>query len=151
MPLRISSHNFFSRATLGFLLISLVAQAFAVRIEGQPRPIGGGRAHNPGLPGWCETPVDERKEEGGCYTTAILDVGVLPSSPIFWHLDTFPTRAAAEANRAPRSIVVDSLKRHWLFTVAEEGWHPAEVNASRSSGRSLWIETRHTPHDLWKR
>jgi quercetin dioxygenase-like cupin family protein len=84
-----------------------------------------GRAHNPGLPGWCETPVADRKDEGGCYTTAILDLGVPPRGPIYWHLDTFPTRAAAEANRSPGSTVVDSHHRHWLFTIAEQGWRPA--------------------------
>ena len=125
MRLRILSNKSFSRACHSILFATVAVQPFAVRIVGQSRPVGGGRAHNPGLPGWCETPVAERKEEGGCYTTANLDVGVLPSSAIYWHLDTFPTRAAAEANRVPRSIVVDSLKRHWLFTIAEEGWRPS--------------------------
>jgi quercetin dioxygenase-like cupin family protein len=84
-----------------------------------------GRAHNPGLPGWCETPVAERKAEVGCYTTAINDLGVAPRGAIYWHLDRFETRAAAEANRGPRATVVGSHNRHWLFTIAEEGWHPA--------------------------
>ena len=35
--------------------------------------IPGGRARNPGLPGWCETPVADRKAEPGCYTTAIAE------------------------------------------------------------------------------
>jgi quercetin dioxygenase-like cupin family protein len=81
--------------------------------------------HNPGLPGWCETPVSERKGEIGCYTTATLDVGILPQTALYWHLDTFPTHAAAEAIKAPRSIAVESLKKHWLFTIAEENWQPA--------------------------
>lgn len=85
----------------------------------------GGRAHNPGLPGWCETPVADRKEDVGCYTTAIADVGVPPRGTVYWYLDTFPTRAAAEANRGPRGTVVGSHNRHWLFTIAEQGWHPA--------------------------
>jgi quercetin dioxygenase-like cupin family protein len=112
-------------ASFAFLLPILVVHLAAMRVDGQSRPPDGGRAHNPGLPGWCETPVADRKEEGGCYTTAILELGVLPRASMYWHLDTFPTHAAAEANRAPRSIVVDSLNRHWLFTIAEQGWRSA--------------------------
>jgi hypothetical protein len=84
-----------------------------------------GRAHNPGLPGWCETPAADRKAEEGCYTTAIADVGRLPATAIYWHLDVFPSRTAAEAARAARSTVVDSQHRHWLFTIAEAGWRPS--------------------------
>lgn len=50
-----------------------------------------GRARNPGLSSWCETPVADRKAEEGCYTTAIGDIGTPPSGPIYWHLDLFPT------------------------------------------------------------
>jgi quercetin dioxygenase-like cupin family protein len=124
MRLRLSPKHLLFRIWLAFLSATIAVQSVTVKMEGQSRPPDGGRAHNPGLPGWCETPVADRKEEGGCYTTAILDLGVLPHAAIYWHLDTFPTHAAAEANRVPRSIVVDSLNRHWLFTIAEQGWRP---------------------------
>ena len=65
-----------------------------------------GRAHNPGVTGWCDTPAADRKAELGCYTTAINPIGSLPAGPLFWHLDTFPTREAAEASRGPRDTVV---------------------------------------------
>jgi hypothetical protein len=113
------------RPLFAFNVVALLAVCgTGVGVEAQTRGADG-RARNPGLPGWCETAVADRKEEGGCYTTAFLDLGVLPRGPIFWHLDTFPTRAAAEANRTPRSTVVDSHNRHWLFTIAEQGWRPA--------------------------
>jgi len=83
-----------------------------------------GRAHNPGLPGWCETDAADRQAEAGCYTTAIADLGTLPATPIYWHLDAFPSRAEAEKSRGPRSTAVDSQHRHWLFTIAEAGWRP---------------------------
>jgi hypothetical protein len=105
-------------------VVVAIAIGADVRMAAQDRGPNG-RARNPGLPGWCETAVADRKAEGGCYTTAILDLGVLPRTPIYWHLDTFPTRAAAEAGRSARSAVVDSHSRHWLFTIAEEGWRPA--------------------------
>jgi hypothetical protein len=84
-----------------------------------------GRARNPGLPGWCETPVADRQAEPGCYTTAITELGVLTRGPLYWHLDTFPDRSAAEANRGARGTVVDGHGRHWLFTIAEQAWRPS--------------------------
>jgi len=83
-----------------------------------------GRARNPGLTGWCETPVADRKAEPGCYTTAVTELGALPSGALYWHLDTFPDRAAAEAHRGPRSTAVEGHGKHWLFTIAEQGWRP---------------------------
>ncbi len=39
-------------------------------------------------------------------------------------MDTYPTRAAAEAVKGPRGIVVESFGKIWLFTIAEAGWRP---------------------------
>jgi hypothetical protein len=109
---------------VGVVLSTLAVGGAGVGAAAQARGADG-RAHNPGLPGWCETPVADRREEAGCYTTASLDLGVPPREPVYWHLDTYPTRAAAEANRGPRSTVVGSHNRHWVFTIAGEGWRPA--------------------------
>lgn len=105
-------------------LLSLVPLAVAAAAPPQERTPEG-RARNPGLPGWCETPAADRKAEAGCYTTAVADLGRLPATPIYWHLDTFPSRAAAEAARGPRGTVVDSQHKIWLFTIAEASWRPA--------------------------
>ncbi len=43
---------------------------------------------------------------------------------MFWHLDVYKTRAAAEAAKGPQGTVVDSLGKVWLLTIAEEGWRP---------------------------
>jgi quercetin dioxygenase-like cupin family protein len=83
-----------------------------------------GRARNPGLPGWCETPVADRKAEPGCYTTSITQLGLLPREPLYWHLDTFSDRAEAEAKRGARGTVVDGHGKHWLFTIAPQAWRP---------------------------
>jgi quercetin dioxygenase-like cupin family protein len=40
-------------------------------------------------------------------------------------LDTFGTRAEAEAARGERGTVVESLGRVWLFTIAEAAWRPS--------------------------
>jgi hypothetical protein len=74
----------------------------------------------------CE-PVAERAGRAfGCFITAREELGALPrDSALYWHIDAFPTQALAEAARVPRSTVVRSLDRIWLFTVAEAGWRPA--------------------------
>jgi quercetin dioxygenase-like cupin family protein len=70
-------------------------------------------------------PVSQRTSELGCWITAVKAVGQLPQQPIFWHLDTYPTRAAAEKAMGPRGTVVESLGKVWLFTVDEAGWRPS--------------------------
>ncbi len=107
-------------------------------------PGSDGRARNPGLPGWCETPVAERKAEPGCYTTAISELGALPLEPLYWHLDTFPDRATAESRRAARSVVVDSHGKHWLFTIAEQRWRP--VGSDRVAMVGPLVVDRDTPY-----
>ena len=69
--------------------------------------------------------------------TAETPVGALPSGSVFWHLYTYPSRAAAEAIRGPQGTVMDSFGKHWLFTIAEENWRPAagERIASRRTAR----------------
>jgi quercetin dioxygenase-like cupin family protein len=46
-------------------------------------------------------------------------------SPMFWHLDAYATRAAAEADKGPRSTVFESLGKVWLMTIEDEQWRPA--------------------------
>lgn len=72
-------------------------------------------------------PVAERAgRELGCFIMAREELGPLPRTPeLYWHLDTFPTRAAAERARAARSTVVESLGRIWLFTIAPVDWRAA--------------------------
>jgi quercetin dioxygenase-like cupin family protein len=78
-----------------------------------------------GVPGECVEPAAGRAHERGCYLTATADVGSLPRGPVYWHLYTYPTRVAAEADSAARSTVVESLGRVWRFTIAGRGWRPA--------------------------
>ena len=70
-------------------------------------------------------PVSERTGESGCWITAHAELGLLPQQPVFWHLDTYPTRGAAEAAKGMRGTVVESLGKVWLFTIEEAEWRPA--------------------------
>jgi quercetin dioxygenase-like cupin family protein len=71
-------------------------------------------------------PVSERAgREFGCFITARQELGRLPrTSPLFWHLDTYPSRVDAAAAGTARSSVVESLGRVWLFTIAPAAWRP---------------------------
>jgi quercetin dioxygenase-like cupin family protein len=70
-------------------------------------------------------PVSERTNEIGCWIIANQPVGQLPQRPVFWHLDKFATRAAAEASKDARGTVVQALGKVWLLTISEAGWRPA--------------------------
>jgi quercetin dioxygenase-like cupin family protein len=71
-------------------------------------------------------PVSERTTDVGCWIIAHQPLDELPPSPIFWYLDTYPTRADAEAANGPRSTVVESLGKVWLLTVETQGWRPVK-------------------------
>lgn len=75
--------------------------------------------------GTC-VPVAERADRTfGCFIVAREELGRLPASPkLYWHLDTYLTRAAAESAREARSTVVESVGRIWLFTIAPADWRP---------------------------
>jgi quercetin dioxygenase-like cupin family protein len=100
---------------MGWLTMSLMA-AGAVSAQQTPQQAP---------PGACNTPAAERKGEIGCYLDASEELGTLPQGPWFWHLDNYPTRAAAEAAKGPRGTVVESFGKIWLYTIAEEGWRAA--------------------------
>ena len=96
---------------------AVAALAFTARISAQQAP---GK-----FPGGCAEPP-KWPSETGCYLSAIQTVENLPDEPLFWHLYTYPTRAAAEAAK-PESLstVAQSLDKVWLFTIANRQWRPA--------------------------
>jgi quercetin dioxygenase-like cupin family protein len=59
----------------------------------------------------------------GCYITAQTRLGALPrDSALWWHIEAFPSLAAARAAQGARATAVESLGRAWLFTLADSGW-----------------------------
>jgi quercetin dioxygenase-like cupin family protein len=71
------------------------------------------------------TPISQRTGESGCWVLTDEPMGPLTKAQVFWHLDVYPTRAAAEADKGPRGSVVESLGKIWLMTIDEEAWRPA--------------------------
>jgi len=96
----------------GVLLIALAAFAL---------PAAALHAQTPDVT--C-VPVAERAGRAfGCFITARQELGRLPARPaLYWHLDSYATRTAAERARGARSTVVESLGRIWLFTIAPGEW-----------------------------
>ncbi len=52
----------------------------------------------------------------GCTLLAQYEVAAFPDSPLFWHVTTFPSRAAAESAKHQIGFVVDAASRVWLYT-----------------------------------
>jgi quercetin dioxygenase-like cupin family protein len=69
-------------------------------------------------------PVSQRTSELGCWIIVDDQVGLLPAGQMFWHLDTYPIRTAAEDAKQSRGTVVEALGKIWLFTIAEATWRP---------------------------
>src|SRR6266853_586527 len=70
-------------------------------------------------------PVAERTGEVGFWIIASQPVGQLAKAETFWHLDVYATRAEAEAAKASGGVVVESLGKTWLLTIADQGWRPS--------------------------
>jgi quercetin dioxygenase-like cupin family protein len=99
-------------ASLGALLTLLFIANAAVAQTARSNVTGG-----------CETPISERTTEDGCYLLATESLTTLPAGQVFWHLYTYPTRAAAEAARkGSAGTVVESLGKVWLFAIAGSSW-----------------------------
>src|SRR5579871_6010728 len=82
-------------------------------------------AQGVGVPGDRCKPAGERTQEIGCWILADDSVGQLTKPEVFWHLDTYPTRSAAQADKGPRGIVVESFGKVWLMTISDEKWRSA--------------------------
>ncbi len=99
---------------------------------GAPAPAGAHAAHVASttvrVPGACDVPRTGAADAVGCYAAGSEQLGAAPTTPLFWHLDAYPTRAAAEAGRVgrgtARGTVAEAHGRVWLFAIAEAEWRP---------------------------
>ena len=80
-------------------------------------------------------PVEQRSGNAvGCWIIAHQPLGQFTQPQTFWHLDTYPTLAAAEQAKGPHGTVVKSLDRIWLLSIEQRDWrapaggeHVAEI------------------------
>ena len=66
-------------------------------------------------------PVSQRTGPVGCWIMAQESLGPMSETPLFWHLSTYPNRAAAEAAKGPGDTVMEALDQVWLFTLGAAG------------------------------
>jgi len=84
----------------------------------------GEAAAQPIQGGICR-PVSERDQEIGCWIISNDPVGEFTGNEVFWHLDNFETREAAEAAKGRRSTVLQALGKIWLLTIEDADWRPS--------------------------
>lgn len=73
--------------------------------------------------GVCK-PISQRTQEVGCWIITDNPVGKISAARVYWHLDSYPSRAAAEAAKGPNGTVLESLGKVWLMTIEKKGWRP---------------------------
>jgi hypothetical protein len=61
------------------------------------------------VPGDTCKPASARTQEIGCWILADNPVGQLTKPQVFWHLDAYRTRLAAQADKGPRGTVIESF------------------------------------------
>lgn len=64
-------------------------------------------------------PMSQRTGTEGCWITASQPLGAL-AGPVYWTMDVFPTKEAAEQAKGSGGTVVESLGKVWLLTVGEK-------------------------------
>lgn len=76
-------------------------------------------------PGDTCKPASMRTQQLGCWILADNPVGQLDKAQVFWHLDEYPSRPAAQADKGPRGTIVESFGQVWLMTIEDENWRSA--------------------------
>ncbi len=110
-------------ATVLGILISSPAPAIALvgRLSAQA-PGGAIHDHITGV-ACVETPAGQKRPDFGCFNIA-TEAGLrFTESEVYWHLRTFPTRAAAEARKSATGIVVEADGRVWLSEFGARDLH----------------------------
>jgi quercetin dioxygenase-like cupin family protein len=105
-----------------FLAAALVSICLSASATEVPEDTGGA----------CIPASERAGRQFGCFILAAQPIGKLERAT-FWHVETFPTRAAAEAAQGPHGAVVEAFDKTWLLTIADAGWrsqggtHVAEI------------------------
>lgn len=86
-----------------------------------------------GPTGVCK-PASMRTQQVGCWILASDPIGPLTKSPVFWTLDEYPSRAAAEADKGPRGTVLESLGKVWLLSIEYQKSKPSHGSRTAEIG-----------------
>src|SRR5213594_551373 len=66
-------------------------------------------------------PASERTGPVGCWIIAHERLGEMPAAPLFWHLSTYASRTAADAEKVCGATVVEALDKVWMLAIAPTG------------------------------
>lgn len=75
--------------------------------------------------GICKPVAQRNGERLGCWILLDAPVGRIDDKAVYWHLDAYPDRAAAEKAKSDRGIVLEALGRTWLATIEKKSWRPS--------------------------
>jgi quercetin dioxygenase-like cupin family protein len=70
----------------------------------------------------CIPAAERAGRELGCFINDSTVLGKLPDEPLYWYLDTYETRDAAEKAKGKYSTIVESYSKIWLFTISNQNW-----------------------------
>lgn len=82
--------------------------------------------------GACVPDAERAGRTFGCFIMVAQPIGRLPPNP-YWHVETFPSRAAADKARGAQGAVMETFGKVWLLTIAAKGYrspggtHAAEI------------------------
>jgi quercetin dioxygenase-like cupin family protein len=75
-----------------------------------------------------------KSSEFGCQLLAKLQVSRFPGGQLFWHVNQFPTREAAEAAKGQAGLVVEAEGRFWLYSFGPKSAAPKQGDLAASIG-----------------
>jgi len=75
-----------------------------------------------------------KSSDTGCQLLGRIMVQQFPDSPLFWCLNRFPTRNAAEAAKVHNSLVAEAEGRSWLFSFGPKDGAPKSGELVASIG-----------------
>lgn len=67
-------------------------------------------------------PCEPEEKTGPACLLAHKPLATLPSGEVFWHIDRFPTKMAAERAAVANSVVTEAFGSTWLFTLQTKQW-----------------------------
>ena len=70
----------------------------------------------------------------GCLLLAKMEVTRFPTGELFWHLNKFPAKAAAEAAKSPTGMVIEAEGQFWLFSFGPKSAAPKQGELAASVG-----------------
>lgn len=75
--------------------------------------------------GICKPVTQRNGQRLGCWVLLDAPIGTINDKTVYWHLDAYPDRTAAEKAKTDRGIVVESLGKIWVATIQKKGWRAA--------------------------